>query len=321
MSFFERLNYDVRVLVYEHMDDIPPLGPGAIYSGFILACHQAKREVEEAAAKAVSKLLKHCKDECAAGREDGQVFSWPCIDIGIPTITAASNFTQLRTITITLPFSALQGFGGSYDVQGFHGVFWPLYPIFSKYFQKVSVQLIDLPSHLPSRKPLDREYFRDWVRELLSDIAAEIPFSRSRGFGFLANDKARKAAKYAAPIKTKHISFYWDTRDGADRAEDVELRGVRYRYDADERKKLGKELNSQLPMQYRVSDEKGKVEEWGLVSTNWWSLSKRENPRVLLGQEEGFTHTEWQFCYSSGIGGKIKPDIEKMQETIGDDWA
>jgi hypothetical protein len=96
-SLFTNLNFDVRTVIYKHMD-LPPIGNSKDFKGFILSCRQAYLEAEETAPKIVEIQLQRLKIRVEA--ETG-------VPVELPDVPRNSGFAELRDISIAIPYAAL----------------------------------------------------------------------------------------------------------------------------------------------------------------------------------------------------------------------
>tara|TARA_R110002003_G_scaffold175_3_gene14193 strand:+ start:29142 stop:30158 length:1017 start_codon:yes stop_codon:yes gene_type:complete len=87
-SFFTQLNYDVRCLVYNHLD-LPPLSHSFV--GFVMSCREALNETEQIAALQVNRYLEGIR---VAAAQQGHCLLMPTLPIG-------SSYANLSEITIT----------------------------------------------------------------------------------------------------------------------------------------------------------------------------------------------------------------------------
>jgi hypothetical protein len=97
--FFD-LPYDIRGMIYEDFDDLPPASNGRSYNGFILACMEAKSVVEHVATVRAKKHLQDFKALLLA--KTGVV-----ADISTSLSAIDTCFSQLRQVDITVPFDKI----------------------------------------------------------------------------------------------------------------------------------------------------------------------------------------------------------------------
>ncbi|KAF2272647.1 uncharacterized protein EI97DRAFT_461749 [Westerdykella ornata] len=191
-SFFDRLVYDVRVVIYEHMD-LPPLGDGKDFSGLWLSCRQAKKELEAAAAKAARRYLEQFK---GASKANMGMIMRP-----LPPLM------DLQDLNIRLPIAALWS-----DRQ------WV--PLFTKNFNKVAIVFQgELPyTHVMSylTSPSDRLH----ALTRLLEKYTKFDFGRARGYPELVHWRLQDTKPMA-----KRISIAWDLRPSHSHGTPLPLRG------------------------------------------------------------------------------------------------
>jgi hypothetical protein len=115
-SLFERLPYDIRAIIYQHIkpDALPPRTKSfpADLSGFMLSCRVAEQELREELEK--NATAEHARDvanfKIALEKLVGS-------SIQISEISPNSTLTQLRQITITLPYTCTRS-GPYYNAAG-----------------------------------------------------------------------------------------------------------------------------------------------------------------------------------------------------------
>jgi hypothetical protein len=100
-SYFD-LPYDIRELIYENFDDLPPANDGVSFSGIILSCQQAKNKVEHIAVVRTKKQLRDFKALLLskAGVEAD-------ISQSLSAIAGNPCFAQLRQVNIAVPFDKI----------------------------------------------------------------------------------------------------------------------------------------------------------------------------------------------------------------------
>jgi hypothetical protein len=94
-SFFGRLNYDIRALIYEQIWALPPMVFFCDCTGFILSCRLAKEEMECISRNRVNKFLAQFKDSIDADLS---------CRVAVPFFTEGSTFEELQAITILVQF-------------------------------------------------------------------------------------------------------------------------------------------------------------------------------------------------------------------------
>ncbi|PSN75374.1 hypothetical protein BS50DRAFT_644263 [Corynespora cassiicola Philippines] len=116
-SFFNILNYDVRQVIYQQMENLPPFGRGQEYAGFVLSCQLAKEEVELMATMRFNKHMDQEENQvrkCILDWESDseKEFSplqreiWASLRgrLQMPRFPQNSDFITLRKLVFTIPF-------------------------------------------------------------------------------------------------------------------------------------------------------------------------------------------------------------------------
>jgi hypothetical protein len=133
LSFFVRLPYDVRAVIYGHLEPslFPPFSCRFEERGFLLFSHQAKAELEEIAFQRLKAFLEKLRRS-----------------VPFPLVLKG-DVHDLRGITVGLPFSAFSGagwYGTGMRIMLKREVLTALHQLFAKYFDIVHIHISDRES-------------------------------------------------------------------------------------------------------------------------------------------------------------------------------
>ncbi|KAF2826899.1 hypothetical protein CC86DRAFT_381958 [Ophiobolus disseminans] len=197
LSFFGRLPYDIRAIVYQYLepDQSPPFSPNDANMGFLLSCRQAKQELSELAVQTVEDLVADFNNTAPRGAE----------------INMRSG--ALRCIAVNVPFSALFGSSkkGKMKRSWRQEVFASLHPLFAQYFEVVRIHITHGLSEFDTQQSLeldtlyDRGHFEVDMHNLLRDISYMIQHVNS--------DRQRNTDLFPTTyVKARRICLSWNLR-------------------------------------------------------------------------------------------------------------
>jgi hypothetical protein len=249
-SLFERLPYDIRVIIYQHLkpDALPPRTKGfpADLSGFMLSCRLAEQELRE-------ELEKHATAEHAKDVANFKVALEKLVGFGVQTseIVPNSTLTQLRQLTVTLPYTCTRSESEPYYNAGrmyLSEYSWKsevsgaLRFLFAYFFDHVRIHVCGEERYFAHGTMLDRGRHEQGMQKLLLSLMHVLDYDTSPRANNMsltefisATSEAHIAAEIwkSAPyqlrltlpnppeppnkqrIKTKQISLSWDMRDDA----------------------------------------------------------------------------------------------------------
>lgn len=268
-SFFDHLNYDTRMAIYNYMT-LPPFSDGNDCKGFILSCRQAQSEMTETAARHLKSYIIDFK---------GQFKQVTGHDIDISEIPLYEGFNALKCITVTLPIMALEN--TSFD---------RLYPLLKRRLDKVTfmfkgdataAQQIWIMSNSYTAPTSMYTHVKHpkmpWLPKLAEAQLAILRHAKHRYYGHSYYKNQENSAK---EINVKTIVMAWDLTNTT--AEDAKsrrqlLKGHYYEYSMTEKWRVrcwNKEgvPNSHFPTRYELMGKGGLLGECGLSSETRWTL-------------------------------------------------
>jgi hypothetical protein len=248
-SLFERLPYDIRAIIYQHIkpDALPPRTKSfpADLSGFMLSCRVAEQELREELEK--NATAEHARDvanfKIALEKLVGS-------SIQISEISPNSTLTQLRQITVTLPYTCTRS-GPYYNAAGrtyLSEYNWKsevseaLRFIFAYFFDHVRIHVCGEERYFAHETILDRGRHEQGMQKLLLSLMHVLDYdtsSRANNMSLTEFISATSEAHIAAEIwrsapyqlrltlpdppdppnkqriKTKQISLSWDLQNDA----------------------------------------------------------------------------------------------------------
>ncbi|KAF2649747.1 hypothetical protein K491DRAFT_683578 [Lophiostoma macrostomum CBS 122681] len=307
--FFGRLCYDVRAIVYEYMNDLPPLSPGGDYKGFILSCRLAKQEIEDVSCSRVEQYLQFFR---AMVKE-----ALGC-RIKVTALPRPSTLEDLGYISFLFPYPF-----NTESKKVYNAALWTtVYPTLTKSFKKVNINFaLQAGTQLDpvvAGRELDLFLCKDLIRRRYENIALGFDsFTHGNPLVLLDYHTARKEAVamseravhkwgYAGdlqkPIGVKDISFSWDFRPLDEQDADITLHGTCYH------------TGSIKAFMYEARDVSNQVGEAGFFPKDVWSYaeyirkddaSKYDGSRVFnrLGSGKSW---EWSPCYMDRVGGEVR---------------
>ncbi|KAF1968757.1 hypothetical protein BU23DRAFT_258882 [Bimuria novae-zelandiae CBS 107.79] len=321
-SFFEHLNYDVRQIIYKHMEKhLPPVSDSLEFAGFALSCKQAYNEVCQPAMTGLKQFLEDFQ-------RNFEQYAGTSTRI-IPNIPSHSTFEQLRHITIRIPPSLVIG---SFDTQLDKAVL-ALRPILSGYFQKVTLLFVDPENQYPpnfrsglrvssghalfrlAQIIMDERKVQSSVKAL-SKYVSKVPNYQGlhpstsvqparRDFDFTGT-LLHQGRDLPRPVSTTEIQIAWDWRDEETISTPVELRGYRHEY---ELRSSGQSERSR-PQLYVVGNKDRSVGMQGITCKERWSVSESVRLYWLL-QEHRYKSLRG-YCWSEGIGKEVRDGLGGM---------
>ncbi|KAF2649743.1 hypothetical protein K491DRAFT_171692 [Lophiostoma macrostomum CBS 122681] len=220
-TFFTKLNYDVRTIIYDHMI-LPPIGDGKNYKGFLLSCRQAYLEAEEFAPKMVESELQRFKTRVAA--ETG-------VPVQLPHIPRNCGFANLQTVSISFSYPDM---GMSDDLEVVQDrarkTTGCLLDLMSSHFKKINIIF-----HGGNRPPnftnaLEHRKFNWHLRLLTWDLQETIQSCRWFSNFLSFNSLRRVDGRPPAPVNTSQLVLSWDFRESGRLAQDTTLNGSRYQH-------------------------------------------------------------------------------------------
>lgn len=330
-SFFEHLNYDVRQIIYQYMEEhLPPVSHSLKYSGFALSCKQAYKETQQPAMQGLRQFLKDFQ-------RDLDHYADTSIKV-IPNVPLHSTFSSMRHITLRIPPSLVID---SFDTQ-LDKIVVALRPVLSGYLHKVTFLFVDPDNEYP---PNFRSAIRISSRFALFRLAQIIMDERKVQSSIKALSKyvsllstyhdvhpsssvqpARPDFNFTGtflhqgkdlphPISTTDIQIAWDWRATGLVDTPSTLRGYRHEYD------LGTFIDqgeSSYPQLYVVENEDKNVGMQGMISKERWSVPESIRAYWLLQEQRHKTLKG--HCWSEGVGKDVKDGLggistKEFQET------
>jgi hypothetical protein len=318
--FFD-LPYETRHIIYENIecDALPPLSTGKEYTGFILSCKQAKEDMELIATWRLQAFLKKLKPLYEA-RTKGyrRRKKYP---LGIPDIPKNSTFTQLRCITVTLPYFACSGtrdWPHDDDDYGIEDPITNLQPLFARYFDTVHI-------HLQGNSiPCDiKGYPSVILHQEMIGLADQIAFAnkgvKDTGYGIgleadqldggkdgprdstvYNSQQADNARKAFGRIHTKRICFSWDSGDFG--SSPLTGKAVRLVNESEHFEKgVSLHRRGYHHYYYMQAHDHG-VGEMGIWSDTRWAADGRRVPYCYIPTSLGVVG---RLCMSSGFGEEL----------------
>lgn len=326
-SFFEHLNYDVRQIIYQYMEDhLPPVSHSAKYMGFALTCKQAYLELRQPAARGLRRFLGNFQ-------RDIEWYAATSIKV-IPEIPLHGTFASIRHITIRVPPSLVIS---SFETQLDKAVV-ALRPILSGYFRRVTFLFVD-PVKIYSST------FRDRIRVAsgfaLFRLSQIVTDERNLHFSTIALSRyASVLSKYydmhlpasvqpasavpsyrmtpsnqdmcqPHPISTTDIQIAWDWRGEETAGMPAILKGCVHQCD----NQANGHSNSMYPKLYVLENDDRSVGMQGLICKQRWSVSEISRVSRLLQNGQGKSPGEP--CWSKGVGREVRHgwDGLRMEES------
>ena len=311
LSFFERLPYDVRAIIYNYMEqgNLPPITRGfqPWTSGFILSCRFAKQDLEDLASINLTKFLVDFKSTFE------RTTSLP---IHVSATPASSTLAQLRHLKVTIPFTSFHPLPhGSLQPVWKREVLIGLHPLFAHFFDKVHIHFSS-PDNMPACDSLhDRGCVEVCMHSLLRDITymiERVNREKTSGPANIAGDvnietifkyqAGRQGQAYpSARVNAKRICLSWDLRE-ANLQEDIQaitLNGKLHR-----NRVLGIDVGGAQtvgPNFYHLRDGQRVIGEMGIISDSRWELSEHMRLNTLVNAVD----THCVYCHSKGLGKEL----------------
>lgn len=315
LSFFERLPYDVRIIIYRYLEpgDLPPLTRGfqSSTSGFILSCRCAKQDMEDIAATQLIRYLANFKTTFEKSTN---------LVIHISGRPSTNTLAQLRHITVALPFTAFQTLlPSARNAVWEREVLAGLHPLFAQFFDKVHIHICGTDNKPAHETLLDRGRVEVGVHSLLRDITymiERVNRDETAGQNGVSIDtifKYEMGERKTYPterVNAKRICLSWDLRsDSLYPRPTGTLNGKRHRERAEN---IGEFA---VPFFfYQLRDEQRMVGEMGITSETRWISSPRE-PAEFTPTRLSFSallnahQTPWEYCSIQGLGEEVKEGL------------
>jgi hypothetical protein len=319
-SFFEHLNYDVRQLIYQFMENhLPPVSHSLKYAGFSLSCKQAYNEVHHPALKGLRRFLEDFQRNL-------DMYTSTSTRI-IPDIPFDSTLTSAQHITLRIPASlVMSAFSGQLDK-----AVVALRPILSGHFQKVTFLFVDPENEYPAdfktgmrvasgfalfrlaQIIMDERKVQSSIKALsryvsgVSGYEVVHPTSLAQPYpSDFTGTLLYKGTNLPHPISTADIQIAWDWRPEALIGTPSTLRGYHHEYSAQAQRCPG----PTWPQLYVVESDEKSVGMQGVVCKQRWSLSESVRMYWLL-QEHRYKSLRG-FCWSEGVGTEVKQGLGGM---------
>lgn len=321
-SFFEHLNYDVRQIIYQYMEDhLPPVSHSLEYVGFALSCKQAFREVRQPAVKGLHRFLEGFQNSF-------ERYAATSIKV-IPDIQPYDTFSSIQHITICIPPSLVIS---SFDMQLDRAVV-ALRPILSGYFRKVTFLFIDAEKEYPpnfrtgirvssafalfrlSQIIMDERKVQSSIKELTKfisllskqhDVHPPTCVQPVRREFDLAEALLHDGKNLPQPISTMDIQIAWDWGQESTRRTPATLRGNVHEHPNNA---LGRD-ESAYPQLYVLENDDKSAGMQGMTCKERWSISESIKMYWLL-QEQRYKSSKG-YCWSEGIGEKVQQGLGGM---------
>jgi hypothetical protein len=331
-SFFMRLPYDIRVIVYTYLEPtaLPPLSPTFSNPGFYLSCRQAQQELEDIAQLRLTKYLAHFNSTTETN------------------LNPTTSPNEPRNISVTVPFSTLQKQADRCSYTSYlswtQKLLFDLHPLLAKHFNTIRIHIgTNNPNDtVPKHTTLtDRGRIEVSIHKLLRDIAYMIDRMNKNPAG---NETANVTLATIYPyrhgevksfpprqIKTRRICLSWDLR-GDEAGQDVTLNGKLYQscnlgresYTAEAlaRRASAEPVSETDPQEdnlawlprtvfYHVRDTERLMGQMCLQSSRRWSLCEEGHfvNETLNAQE---CTVEYVSC--KGLEGKLERGLRRVSE-------
>ncbi|CAO2648307.1 Nn.00g075740.m01.CDS01 [Neocucurbitaria sp. VM-36] len=317
-SFFERLPYDVRAIIYSHLEpgQLPPITSGFQQEncGFILSCHRAKEELEEVPRIKFTNYLV----------EFGTTFEKSTsLTIHIPSISTPiipTTLTQLRHVTITLPFTSLDRHRPSIRNHVWkREVLVGLHPLFALFLDQLHIHFSGHDNMPACASLLDRGKVEVNMHSLLRDVTYMIERVNKDKTGgtnvvvetiFKYEAGQRRQAYPSARVNAKRICLSWNLTEGEQQRGDLEIHmnGRLHRHSASEFEVHGGNRNAE--MFYHLRDKRLLVGEMGIISDSRWEMTEHTKVISLLNGVE----TRWVYCSCGDLGDDLREGLDGMSE-------
>ncbi|KAJ4346921.1 uncharacterized protein N0V89_010854 [Didymosphaeria variabile] len=319
-SFFEHLNYDVRQIIYQFMENhLPPVSHSLHYAGFALSCKQAYTEIRQPAMKGLRRFLEDFQRNL-------ERYTSTSLKI-IPNVSLDSPFTSVRHITLRIPPSLVTS---SFDTQLDKAVV-ALRPILSGRFQKATLLFVDPHNEYPANFKTAMRVSSGFAlfrlsqiimdeRKVQSSITALSKYV-SKLPGYDAVHPNTTAQPYSAdftgtllyeghdlphPISTTNIQIAWDWRPEELISTPSTLRGYLHEYSA----QAEKHQEPTWPQLYVVGSDDKSVGMQGVVCKQRWNVS--ESVRVYWLLQEHRYKSLRGYCWSEGVGKDVQQGLGGM---------
>ncbi|KAF1945547.1 hypothetical protein EJ02DRAFT_475857 [Clathrospora elynae] len=341
-SFFDHLNYDVRHIIYENFDDLPPLTSGESFSGFVMSSQQAKLEVEEFASKKAAKQL-HNFQELLRARVG--------VHVEMPDIPKDSSFVHLCSIGLTLPFGtlfmkkAVHGWPSQVIGYGWKtGVLQSLHTLLASNYNTVHLHFTGTPEPKNDSSPAaittrmfqavadigsmiqyanmsesERLEMTDYIQGLTSDERKAELDEAGRMIDTYGDLGTYLNPYYAAEnprcpaINTRSVTISWDLRTAALNGSPTPLQGMAYKAKFNGFKYMSAHA-PRLPVYHHIHNPGRTVVEMGFSSPKRWQPTADEAMLIFAMPEEvdelyvgcemtsPVEHCYVASCASSGVG-------------------
>jgi hypothetical protein len=336
LSFFARLPYDIRAVIYGYLEPslFPPVSHRFEECGFLLSCHQAKAELEEIAFQQLKAFLEKLRRS-----------------VPFPLVLKR-NVNDLRRITVGLPFSAFSGagwYGTGMRIMWKREVLMALHQLFAKYFDIVHIQISNRgssegsPEH-DTRAALGRIELA--MHGLLRDIEYIIkrvnahPDTAEGGvtmdviFPYVLGEGSRQYPM--EHVRTRRICLTWDLRsDATSRDGQIALNGKLHQAkpktvdmptsgSGEAAKEICPVIEDQtlerlpemdpsdceVPMYYHLHSHSRLVGEMGLECHNRWFEPQSWSSNELLNGLDDMA----EYFYSERVGAQLQLGLRGITE-------
>ena len=315
-SFFEHLNYDVRQMIYQYMeDDLPPVSHSFEYIGFAFTCKQAYVELRQPAVRGLRRFLQNFQ-------RDLEWYTATSVRV-VPEISLHETFASIQHITIrVLPLLVISSFESQLDK-----VVVALRPILSGHFRQVTLLFVDpAKTYSPT--------FRDKIRlssgfalfrlsQIMTDERnlhfSTIALSRYASILSKCHDMHLPASMQPTrgdsdfrltpsyqdrcmphPISTADIQIAWDWRNDKMAGMPAELKGHVHGCGD----QGAGDNDSMYPKLYVLENDDKSAGMQGLVCMPRWGLSESARASRLL--RKGQCKSSGESCWSEGIGRDVR---------------
>ena len=310
LSIFEKLPYDVRVVIYAHLEpgDLPPLSPGyrASTAGCLLSCRAAKFDLDGIATTRLTGYYK------CFGIKFAEFTGLEHRILKAPTHNLSS---QLRQVTIVLPFTSFAPFS-QHQCQWKRNMLIALHPLFIHYFDKVHIHFFGSEGRPASNTLFDRGKVEVRMHSLLRDLGYMIARVNREGadenskaivdsiFPYVSGEDIREYP--GVPVRAKRICLSWNLLDEHEEALSSDAHVLNGR----QHKMPGIELDKPQEIFYYLCNRQRTIGEIGMVSEQRWKDISRINFSVLLNGQSTLN----EYCSSDGVGRELRTGLSGISK-------
>jgi hypothetical protein len=324
-TFFSRLPYDVRMIIYSYLETGQPLAPRFECLGFYLSSQQSKREIEDFSRDRLRSLFATIEN--ASGVK----------------VAIKRGLDELRSITVVLPYTAFDNFyASSSQPKWKHEVLTGLHPLFAYPFDTLHIEISNEQrpiSSIPKCETQDAwPDVTGTLRFLIRDLGSIVEYSNTSNLrAHLLNDGQNKVEKVFKPdgakqvamdpstnVKARRICLSWDHRpfprgriqlSGRIIYAEEPRHSRKGKWQTSRKEKSWIPANLQTTMVYELSDAGCSVGEMGIVSPMRWPLYKPGGPSVTRILD-AFDLRRGMIVLSEGLGMELENELAgvKVQE-------